>query len=497
VNVLFDLLAAATERHSARQAVSDRRGSWTYQELADYSLRTAAWLVSEGLRVADRLLVQAESRREVAALLFGCARAGVTFVPVSPAAKPFQLRQITLDAEPRAAIRLGGPSVDGATTWHDLDRVWSQVTGMAPLSGPMRAGPDDVAMLLYTSGSTGAPKGVICPHRAILYAARAVQDHLRYGPDDVVFCRIPLSFDYGLYQVLLAALAGAELFLADAGHDGQLVNELSGRGATVVPLVPTLAEMLLRLATRSPRANRVRLFTNTGERLPPPTLAGLRARFPTARWQLMFGTTECKRISIMEPDGDRLRPESVGRPLRGTQVVIAARDGKPLPPGRLGEILVRGPHVMAGYWRAGNATARTFLTGPDGQVTLRTGDFGYEDEDGYLYFMCRQDGIFKSKGMRTSCAEIEAAAQDVPGVRQAVVVPPRDGAGALLYYSGDLTPPTLRRELLRRLETPKVPAVCIRLDVVPMSDNGKVDRSLLAARAGATSEGGRCDDERG
>ncbi|KOG87815.1 peptide synthetase, partial [Streptomyces varsoviensis] len=270
----------------------------------------------------------------------------------------------------------------------------------------------------------------------------------------VVLTAIPLAFDYGLYQIFLSALAGAELVLTDADAHTGLMATLHRHGVTVMPLVPSLAEMLVRLAARDRRGPAaLRLVTNTGADLTPPLIAAVRGAFPSARVVPMFGITECKRVTILEPDGDLARPRSVGRPLPGTEVLILDERGRPQPPGAAGEIVVRGPHVMAGYWRAPELSAQRFRTDPaTGERVLHTGDYGHLDEDGHLYFHGRRDDMFKRRGVRMSALEIEAAALDIPGVRGAAVLPPGEGRELTLFAVSALEPKEIIARLGERLE---------------------------------------------
>jgi acyl-CoA synthetase (AMP-forming)/AMP-acid ligase II len=333
-------------------------------------------------------------------------------------------------------------------------------------------------LFFYTSGSTARPKAVVCPHAQVVFAAYAIAGRLGYRPSDVVYCRLPLGFDYGLYQMLLCAIGGATLVLADDSVNARLVADVRRHGATVVPVVPALAEMLVRLAARDPMPSGVRLFTNTGEALPAALIAQLRQQFPGAGIQLMFGLTECKRVSILDVDGDLAKPGSVGTPLEGTEVRIVDDAGDAVGPGQPGEIVVTGPHVMAGYWHAPELTERLFRA-DHGRRSLFTGDIGHLDADGHLYFQGRRDHIFKQRGMRTSVAEIEAATLDIPGVVAAAVVPPADGRAAFVCVVTELAVERVRAGLRDRLDPSKVPAVRL-VPRMPLGSNGKVDRAELA-----------------
>lgn len=469
-------------------AVRDPSMRLTYRELNDAASRYAIWLAGRGVRPGDRVIVRTPNSVSMTALLAGILRAGAIAVPTSRAMSHFQFASVVGDAEPRLIVagadesrvlsEIGGDAVIS------LDDSWEQALLTSPVESlsflPQPCSPDDVCLLMYTSGSTSAPKGVMCTHRQVRFALQAVAARLDYRPEDAVFCRVPLSFDYGLYQVLLCAASGSELVLPPMDADPGLLRWLRRWHATVVPVVPSLAAMLSDLARRDPRPTAVRLFTNTGAVLDATTAAGLRATFPGAKIAPMFGTTECKRVSIMEPDGDLLRPGSVGRPLDGTVVTVVDPAGRPMPAGEIGEFVVHGPHVMAGYWRAGELTAQRFRVDPvDGGRVLFTGDFGWMDDAGYLYFVGRRDDIFKSKGVRVSTTEIEAAALDIPGVRAAAALPPTAEAGSVLYAVGDLTSAEVFTGLRARLESAKIPDRCVIVGALPTTANGKIDRSAL------------------
>ncbi|WP_308117589.1 class I adenylate-forming enzyme family protein [Streptomyces anatolicus] len=496
------LLAAAVAAHPGEPAVRDRHGRWTYAQLDARARAFAEWLGERGVRRGDRVLARVGNVREFTAVLFGTLLHGAVLVPVNPAMKRFHLASVATDCDPALAIGQGADAdllaeLTGRPAY-ELGTLWRTVEERAERAergeGPAYAyeahapAPDDLALLIYTSGSTSAPKAVVSPHAPAVFATRAIDARLGYRASDKVLVALPLSFDYGLYQILLSVLAGAEAVLTEADQHVWLYGALREYGVTVVPLVPSLAEMLLRLAGRDDgEAPPVRLFTNTGAALTGPLIAGLRAAFPGAAVAPMYGTTECKRITVLEPDGDLERPGSVGRALPGTEVLILADDGTALPPGRTGQIAVRGPHVMSGYWRAPEQTAQRFRTDPaTGEVTLHTGDYGHLDDDGHLYFEGRRDDLFKRRGVRMSAVEIEAAALDVPGVAAAAVLAPDDGIDLTLFAVTRLAPDGVLRQLGERLESAKVPAVCRVVDALPLTPNGKTDRRHLRRLVEAT-----------
>jgi acyl-CoA synthetase (AMP-forming)/AMP-acid ligase II len=466
-SLVHGLLDEAAEQAADSIAVRDRAGAWTYTETAAWSEAVAAVLARRGVRRGERVVVQLPTNRALVALFFGTTRAGAVFVPVNPAMKAFHFDSVVANAEPVLVV-----------TQAELDPLWSEVERAyerGERAEQVTVEPDDVAVLIYTSGSTAAPKGVIGPHREVTFAAGAIQAVLGYRADDVVFCRFPMSWDYGLYKVLLATLGRSEIVLADAESDLLLLRRMREVGATVVPIVPSLAAMIVTLADRETGAPApVRMFTNTGAALPDVTSASLRAAFPGARVVRQFGQTECKRITIMPPDEDRARPGSSGLPLPGTSVHILAADGTELPAGEVGEIVADGPHVMPGYWRAPELSTRTFRRDEaTGRLRLHTGDYGRLDADGYLYFEGRRDDMFKRKGIRMSTLEIEAAAMDIPGVRAAAAIPPNETRDLAICVESDLPPTTVLKELAKRLEPQKVPSLCHVVDELPLTAHGK------------------------
>lgn len=488
--LLSDLLDAAAARQPQAPALTAGDRTDSYLDLATESRRAAGWLAARGIGRRDRVVVLAQDHRLQVPVLFGCARIGAIFVLLHEELADPTVRHVLADTAPTLLItdrpdaaaqaqRLGVPVVSAAQTRDGI--------AAAPPADPPRPLSVDPACLIYTSGSTGMPNAVVSTHAQMVFAARAIQSQLGYRPDDVVFCPLPLSFDYGLYQVFLAALGGAQLHLGSAQDAGLgLLRRLRTVGATVMPALPSLAAILARLLERYGGTVDLRLITNTGAAMPASTIARLRRLLPDVRIQLMFGLTECKRVSIMPPDGDLDRPGACGRPLPGTEVIVVDDDGAALPAGEVGEIVVRGPHVMAGYWRRPELTARRFHRVDDLFVELRSGDYGYLDEDGYLYFVGRRDDIYKSRGFRVSATEVEAAALRVPGVSAAAVLAPTaQHPEPVLFAVTDLDQPTFHARLREQLEQYKIPRHCELVDALPLTQNGKTDKKALASRAEA------------
>jgi acyl-CoA synthetase (AMP-forming)/AMP-acid ligase II len=434
---LLDTTAASVPGKTA--VVSDER-TVTYGELAEESRRVAAWLHARGVRRGDRVAMVLPNRVETVLTLDDYAR---------------EVGAGTAGPDNRPA---GPPPFPGITT--------------------------DPVCLIYTSGSTAMPKGVVSTHRNVRFAASAIQSRIGVRPDDVVGVFLPLSFDYGLYQVFLAFQVGATLALGSDRHVGPgLLRKLREWKVTGLPLVPSIATTICRLLRRSPDQELppLRFITNTGAKLGKRTVDELLASFPDCEPFLMFGLTECKRVSIMSPADYTRKPDSVGQPLPDTECLIVGDDGQVLPPGEPGELVVRGPHVMSGYWNAPELTAKRYRPWGNGlERALFTGDRCSIDEEGFLYFLGRDDDIYKSRGYRVSALEIEDAAAGVAGVDEAAVVPPEEeGRGAVLFAAGSASPDGVMATLRERLEDYKVPDQVLVLEELPLNTNGKVDKKRL------------------
>jgi amino acid adenylation domain-containing protein len=469
-----------------RLAIRTLTDDVTYGRFGDQTRRLASSLTSAGLRRGDRILILLPNGPAIPTLIMAASRIGTIFCIVNPGVKAGHLRHILIDAEPRLIVT--------TAAWADIlvnqvsckvaavERDWARMLDAEPIDGEGPGISEDLACLIYTSGSTALPKAVMSTHRNISFATAAIHARLQLLSSDVIATVVPLSFDYGLYQIFLTLESGATLAIGSETEAGPgLLTALREWRATVLPIVPSLGLSLIRLAERD-RADlpHLRVITNTGAHLHAATIARLQELFPATRIYVMFGLTECKRTSILDPREYPDKPGSVGRPLPDTECLIVGEHGQLLPPGEIGELVVRGAHVMAGYWRAPDLTAKRFRQwGPGREQALFTGDRCHLDAEGYLYFHGRQDDIYKQGGFRVSALELEAAACSVDGVEQAAVLIPKDDEPALLVVTGSVTQEQVLAALRRRLEEYKLPARVLIMERVPLSINGKIDKRAL------------------
>ena len=327
-------------------------------------------------------------------------------------------------------------------------------------------------------------------HDNVDAAATAISSYLDLTCRDVLLCALPLSFDYGLYQMIMSVQAGARLVL-ERSFDlpGQILNTIVREGVTVFPGVPTMFAMLARL----PSPERwdligVRTITSTGSALATEQVAWLRGAFPRARIFSMYGLTECKRCTYLPPVDLERKPGSVGVAIPGNEIWLVDVEDRVVAAGEVGELVVRGPTVMAGYWRRPEETARRLRPGPDpGELVLYTGDLCRLDDEGYLYFVSRMDDVIKSRGEKVAPAEVEAALRSSPGVLEAAVVGrPDEVLGQAIHAfvvvdnRSQVTPAVLRAACCERLEPFMVPQAIEIVDTMPRTANGKIEKAALA-----------------
>ena len=259
-------------------------------------------------------------------------------------------------------------------------------------------------------------------HRNVVAAATSIATYLENTPDDIVLDVLPLSFGYGLYQVLVAFKVGATVVLERSFTFPHVVLEKIGsERVTGFPIVPTMSALMLQTDLSRYDFSSVRYLSSAGAPLPVEHIRKLRKQFPRARIFSMYGLTECTRVAYLPPDQIDERPTSVGNAMPNVDAWIVDEQGQRVPPGVVGELVVRGSNVMLGYWEAPEETARTLRPGPLGDRVLHSGDLFKTDDAGFLYFVGRRDDLIKTRGQRVSPREVEDVLYQLPGVIEAAV----------------------------------------------------------------------------
>jgi amino acid adenylation domain-containing protein len=467
----------------------------------------AVTLAARGIARGDRVIVFMDICREAVLAIFAALKAGAVFSPINPSTKADKLAYVINHCGARALITQDKlravasaalaetPSVAltvvaGAREPRLRDALSFEAALATDVAPPGKPG-IDLAMLIYTSGSTGFPKGVMMTHQNVIAAASSITAYLENTPDDVILNVLPISFDYGLYQVLMAVELGATLVLEQSfAFPQKIFAKMTAERVTGLPLVPTMAAIILQMRDLQPNAfPHLRYITNTAAALPPAHIARLQALFPSARLYSMYGVTECKRCTYLPPDELVRRPGSVGIAIPGTEAYVVDEHGARVAPGVVGELVIRGAHVMKGYWNDPEATARALRSGPFAwEKVLHTGDLFRADADGFLYFVARKDDIIKTRGEKVSPKEVENALYALPGIREAAVVGVPDpvlGLALKAVIAADphakLTAHDVIRHCARHLEDFMVPKTVEFRDALPKTESGKISRRLVAA----------------
>jgi acyl-CoA ligase (AMP-forming) (exosortase A-associated) len=502
------LVAETAAAHAGRPAVTYGETTVSYDELWRRVAAAGAGLQALGLARGERVAVHLDKRIETVVAMLGASAAGGVFVPVNPLLRAKQVAHILGDCAVKVLVttreRLellddlgpvehvvlvgGGERSDGVHFWEDLESA-------APAPEPRGVLDVDMAAILYTSGSTGLPKGVVLSHRNLLAGAESVSTYLANDPDDVILAALPLSFDAGLSQVTTALHAGAHVVLVNYLLPRDIVKLCARHRVTGLTCVPPLWIALADLPWPVEATGSLRYFANTGGRMPRATLDRLRAIFPAAQPFLMYGLTEAFRSTYLDPAEVDRRPDSIGKAIPGAEILVVREDGSLCEPGEEGELVHRGALVSLGYWNDPERTAERFKPAParDGalctpEMAVWSGDVVRADEEGFLYFVSRKDEMIKTSGYRVSPTEIEEAVYDTGLVRDAVALGVEDdriGQHIALVVSGDVDPDVLRATLARQLPTYMVPRLVSVRDELPRSPNGKFDRALLRGELAA------------
>ena len=424
-------------------------GRWyRYRDVADVSARFANRLVRLGVRPGDRVAVQADKSVEGLMLYLATLRAGAVYLPLNTAYTPGELGYFLNDAEPTVfvcdpgkadALRPVAQSA-GATLETMGDDPFAEDAGTMLEGGldeptefdDIERADDDLAAILYTSGTTGRSKGAMLSHANLWSNAEALVEAWRFTPDDLLIHALPTYHTHGLFVATHCVLAsGAAMHvlprydperIVELMRDGSerfVGGEVASRRPSVLMGVPTHYVRLLQQEGLSEAARDMRLFTSGSA----PLLAETHRAFEAATGQRIlerYGMTETNMNTSNPYEGDR-RAGTVGMPLPGVELRLTA-DGKPVAPGEVGAIEVRGPNVFRGYWRMPDKTADEFRGGGPGGGWFVTGDLGRLSEDGYLTIVGREKDLVISGGLNVYPAEVEDAIDRLPGVAESAVI---------------------------------------------------------------------------
>ncbi|SEA60626.1 acyl-CoA ligase (AMP-forming), exosortase A system-associated [Paraburkholderia sartisoli] len=529
---LIDLVQSATHRTPDAEALVSGEVRLTYRELMQRGHAFGQALAALGIAPGARVAIFLDKRVETVVSMLGATAAGCVFVPVNPLLKPVQVTHVLRDSDARCLVTTalrarslasgGIASVSDVIIADDPGQLfpgpgttvkvhrWPGPDGVSPDDTPIPAPPTpcvdtDLAALLYTSGSTGLPKGVMLSHRNLLEGAWSVAEYLRHDPSDRILAVLPLSFDAGLSQLTSAWSAGATAVLLNYLTARDAVLACGREHITAITGVPPLWMQLAGAEWPDDARNTLRYFANTGGRLPVPVLQKLRSLFPRATPFLMYGLTEAFRSTFLDPAQVDRRPDSIGKAVPNARVLVVRPDGSPCAPDETGELVHVGACVTLGYWNDAARTAQRYRPSPETMpggaprgMAVWSGDLVRHDSEGFLYFVARNDAQIKRSGYRISPEEIEEMVHASGLVREAVALGIPDEAlgeavALLVVMASDAASlDDLRDWCVKSLPRYMVPQHIVACGEIPRNPNGKFDRTALrtalASRAPGSGE---------
>ncbi len=474
-------------------AVFYRDTAMTYRELRQKVERLAGGLLARGHGQGKRIGLWSENSPFFVVAYLGTIRAGLVAVPLQTDLSRQTFEDIVRDAgikeifvSKRYFNRLrpwAEPAGITLLTETDLENLRSDAAIQMPEIDPRR----DLAALMFTSGSTGAPKGVMVSHRNIECNTRDIIAYLELTPEDRVMAVLPFHYCFGISLLHSHLLAGGSVVLNNDFklYPETVLQEMQQRACTGLAGVPSTYQILLRKSRfRELKFPALRWLQQAGGKLPNPFISEILGSFPQARYFLMYGQTEATaRLSYLPPEllGDKLG--SIGRGLPSTRLEVLKPDGKPVAPGsnETGEIVAAGDNITLGYWNDPEETAKYFRNG-----RLHTGDIARVDADGFIFIVERERDLIKSGGNRVSAKEVEDVIAELPEIVEvAVVGTPHELLGeaikafAVVTPEAVITPTEVEAHCRRRLPPFKAPEDIVFLRAMPHNSSGKVLKSKL------------------
>lgn len=437
--LIHEMLERASKDYPLKDAFVHRNKRYTFFDINEASTKTAAFLRSKGVMRGDRIGIFSSKNIEEIIAIFAIIKLGCVFVHINPHFKEDQLSHIINDCDinalfihsskagilSKAGLIYGKPNLiismtaeiklSGVEVCY-LDEILENVQAQDKITGKINE--SDTAAIIYTSGSTGKPKGITVTHK-IFYDSTVISARvLENNSNDRLISITPFSFDGSLSQLFTSIYVGATLVLQESNFPKDVVDTMLNEKITGFHAVPSFWKMLLQ--KHSPfekhRYPHLRYVSIIGEAFPMDELMRLRRILKDTKFFMMYGITEAFRSTYLHPDDFDKKIPSVGKPFPGVEILIVDEEGNPSKNGEIGEIVHKGVFVSPGYWNDPDRTKKVFKDG-----VLYTGDLGKFDDEGYLYFVGRKDGMIKSMGYRISPEEIEECLCKIEGVNEAAV----------------------------------------------------------------------------
>jgi acyl-CoA synthetase (AMP-forming)/AMP-acid ligase II len=503
---LRDIIVRNARHHPRREAVIFENRRVTHVEFAERIFRLANGLLARGVRPQERIAVLAPNCLEYLEIFGACESANFIMVNLNHRLSVHELAAIGRDCEPSVLIfhrdvaALAEELIRELTSCNLTLCIGGVLAGAAPYEGALAASPtppdvpindSDIAYLIYTSGTTGRPKGVMLSHAAVLGAARCISHEGRARDSDVMLIVMPLFHIGGRIEQLAYTILGATILLHGSFDAQAILHAMQAEKVTSAHLAPIMIQRMLDSTTlASSDLSRLRSIHYASAPMPVPTLRRAIAAFGPILTQV-YGMTECIVGSLLTPDQhvldgtntDNKRLASAGQPFLGCTICIMRMDGGAAATGEIGEVLIRGPGLMSGYW---NNTTATVAATRDGW--MHTGDLGYLDDDNFLFVVDRKKDMIISGGENIYSWEVEEALRSHPSVAEAAVIGVPDtewGESIKAFVVTRSAPTPSAEELIQHCRTLiasyKKPRSVEFVGTLPRLFNGKIDKKALRA----------------
>ncbi|MGN6533007.1 MAG: class I adenylate-forming enzyme family protein [Ginsengibacter sp.] len=509
--LLGEALFRSATKFQSKTAIIVKDKEYSYELLKENAEKLATYFLKSGIKKGECIAIYLDNSWESIVSIYAVTLSGGVFVVINPQTKADKLNYILNDCE--AKILLTRQSLKNQLssalkhTPHLKNVVVSavnkEIIGFPNLKTDFFEDcvsikeevffpniiPNDLAALIYTSGSTGFPKGVMMTHQSMVFTCWSIIQYLRLSEEDRIMLLLPLAFDYGLYQLLMSVTIGGTLIAEQSFiFTASIYKNIQKYQPTVFPGVPTVYAMMIA----SNKENQIsfdciKTITNTAASLPADFHPELKKIFPNALIFKMYGLTECKRVCYLEPELIDEKPTSVGKAIPGTEVFLLSADGEPVAAEEPGILHIRGPHVMLGYLNQKELTDEALKKGKlPGEKILCSNDWFKMDEEGFLYFLGRNDDIIKSRGEKVSPVEIENIIYKIKGIREVAVIGFPDeimGESIVVFVTTHkpliISEKEIQRQCMPHLESFMIPQKVIFLEEMPKSTNGKIEKKEL------------------
>jgi len=483
---LFSILSKAAEKFPQKEALVWRHERYTYSQLLDLACKVSAFLASKGIGKGERVLLNLPNIPSFVFSYYGILGVGAVVVPANPALKIGEIAYIAENAEISTAITYPSNKASISKALPDTpvftpeDILNTSPAGITPLS----AQPDDLAAIIYTSGTTGKPKGAMLTHGNIYFDVEASQTWMKMA-GETFLALLPLTHAFGATVCIhLAFYLNGKTVLLERFNGQEVVETLSKEHITIFPAVPAVFAALLRVQVPREGFPDLKFCIAGGALMPRKILEAFEAKFgvPIIEGD---GPTECSPVTCCNPlDATKRKIGSVGPPLPGVEMAIVDENDRFLPPREVGEIVVKGPNVMKGYWKDEESTREVLKDG-----WFHTGDLGYMDEDGFFYIVDRKKDLIIVGGANVYPREVEEVLLIYPGIAECAVVGKSDplrGEVPMAFIvpqeGADIDCDALIKFLKGHLANYKVPRQIRVVEELPKNVSGKVLKYILRRR---------------